>query len=99
MRENTEKSRFEIVDGETVAGFVTERTKDDAVHLIHTEIDDAYGGQGLGSQLVSATLDTLRERGVAVVPDCPFVARYIQSHPAYASLVPEDRRAEFGVQQ
>jgi hypothetical protein len=30
-----------------------------------------------------------------VLPFCPFIRGYIQRHPAYLDLVPDDRRAEF----
>jgi predicted GNAT family acetyltransferase len=30
-----------------------------------------------------------------VLPFCPFIRGYIQRHPAYLDLVPDERRAEF----
>ena len=32
-----------------------------------------------------------------MIPVCPFVRAYIAGHPEYLDLVPEDRRAEFGL--
>ncbi|MFC6714248.1 GNAT family N-acetyltransferase [Branchiibius cervicis] len=32
-------------------------------------------------------LDDLREKGVHVVPSCPYVRRWIDQHPEYADLV------------
>ena len=61
----------------------------------HAEVDDAYEGQGLASKLAQQSLDTARERGLAVIPACPFYAGYIQRHPAYVDLVPEDERAAY----
>ncbi|WP_420803744.1 GNAT family N-acetyltransferase [Saccharopolyspora erythraea] len=40
-------------------------------------------------------LDSARERGLEVLPHCPFVRSWIARHPEYLELVPEDRRAEF----
>jgi len=37
--------------------------------------------------LARGALDSARERGLAVVPSCPFVASYITKHPEYADLV------------
>jgi predicted GNAT family acetyltransferase len=35
---------------------------------------------------------------VEVLPHCPFMAAYIREHPDdYLSLVPEDRRGQFGL--
>lgn len=40
-------------------------------------------------------LDDARERGLAVLPFCPFVRAHIQRHREYADLVPAARRGEF----
>ena len=34
---------------------------------------------------------------LAVLPFCPFVNGYIESHPDYVELVPEDYRDKFGL--
>ncbi len=98
-----EESRFEIrLDGR-LAGFAEYRTKPDGAHpgllvLTHTEIDEAFEGRGLGSVLVRAALDTARERGVPVRPDCPFVRAYVARHPdEYLDLVPDDLRSRLGL--
>jgi predicted GNAT family acetyltransferase len=85
--DNPDESRFEIrVDGER-AGFAAYKLHPDRIVFLHTEIDDAYEGRGLGGTLVKAALDSARERGLRVVPTCPFVKRYIERHPVYADLV------------
>jgi uncharacterized protein len=95
VADNPEASRFEVlVDGE-VAGFTGYRRADGAVAFTHTVIDQAFEGRGLGSVLARGALDTTREAGSPVLPFCPFIRGYIQRHPAYLDLVPDDRRAEF----
>lgn len=90
-----ERHRFEIhVDGRR-AGLVTYRLRQGRVSFLHTEIDDAYGGQGLAGVLVRTALDAARERGLAVLPYCPYVRAWIGKHPDYLDLVPVERRAEF----
>ena len=90
-----EWARFEIhVDGK-LAGFVSYRIDPGVITFTHTEIDEAYGGQGLGGTLVRAALDTTRARRLGVVPECPFVRRWISRHPEYVDLVPEAERARF----
>ena len=59
----------------------------------HTEIDDAFEGQGLGSTLAKAALADAREHGLRVVPLCPFIAGYIKKHPEYTDLVDHDALA------
>jgi predicted GNAT family acetyltransferase len=82
-----ERRRYEIsVDGRP-AGHVRYRRRDEEITFIHTEIDEAFGGRGLGSRLAAHVLDEARARGLRVVPLCPFIAGYIRSHPEYADLV------------
>jgi predicted GNAT family acetyltransferase len=89
--------RFVIrVDGET-AGFAQYRDRGRALAFVHTEIDDRHEGRGLGGRLVSAALDDVRSRGLAVLPFCPFVRGYIERHPDYLDLVPKTQRAQFGL--
>jgi uncharacterized protein len=40
-------------------------------------------------------LDAARAGGLAVLPFCPFVRRYIQRHREYADLVPANERPRF----
>jgi len=95
VTDNPSENRYEIsVDGE-LAGFVQYRAKAGLIALIHTEIDDRFEGQGLGGQLIAHALDDARARALAVLPFCPFANAYIQRHPEYVDLVPEDRRQAF----
>lgn len=65
-----------------------------ALVLVHTEVDDGYGGQGLGGRLVRAVFDEARTEGVPVVPRCPYAQRWLGSHAEYLTDVPpRDRRA------
>jgi uncharacterized protein len=80
------RSRFEIlVDGKP-AGQAVYELRPGTIVFLHTEVDDAYGGRGLGGILVRAALDSSRERGLHVVASCPFVRSWIQKHPDYADL-------------
>lgn len=90
-----EKSRFEIkVDGQ-VAGFAEYRLRGDHITFTHTEVGDAYAGQGLAGKLVRFALDDVKGRGLAVLPECPYVRAWIAKHPEYVALVPEERRARY----
>lgn len=74
------------VQGER-AGFALYTHKPGRYIFTHTEIDDRFEGQGLGSRLAEAALDDVRAKGERVVPLCPFIAAFIEHHPAYADLV------------
>ena len=84
---NPEESRYEIhVDGER-AGFTHYRTRSAALEFDHTEIDDAYEGQGLGGQLARGALDDVRANGGKVIATCPFIKGWIEKHEDYRDLL------------
>ena len=82
-----EDSRFELrVDG-VRAGFMDYAIRGDTFTAIHTEVDPAYGGQGLGERLVRHVLEMVRDTGMALRPVCPFVKAFLQKHHEYDDLV------------
>src|SRR4051794_19551636 len=95
VRDVPERHRFELVttDG-TLAGFAEYRLHGDTITFVHTVIESAFEGQGLGSTLIRAALDDARAKKRAVVAVCPFVLKFIERHSDYADLVAEQHRAE-----
>lgn len=53
------------------------------VVFTHTGVPDAYRGQGLAAQLVTAGLTWAREQRLQVVPACSYVAVFLQRHPEW----------------
>lgn len=90
VTDNPQASRYELWLGSTRAGLIQYRAKPGTVLLVHTEIDPAFEGQGLGEQLVAGALADLRARGLKLVPLCPFVRAYLRRHPDQADLVAGD---------
>ena len=86
VRDNAQASRFEVrIDGAVaVADY---RLEGDRILLTHTEVPAALEGRGLGSALIRAALASARERGLKVVPQCTFVAAYMQRHPETQDLL------------
>ena len=84
---NDERERFEAtVDGE-LAGYSEYTLGEGRIEFTHTEVDDAFEGQGVGSTLVSEALDQVRAEGLDVIATCEFVASYIERHQEYADLL------------
>src|SRR4051812_19324387 len=90
VSDNPAESRFEIYCDAELAGFAEydgSHLDDGRIVFTHTEVDPRFEGHGVGGRLVRFALDDARARGLAVVPSCPFVRRYIREHPAYKDLV------------
>jgi len=90
VTDNPGRQRYELWLGDRRAGLIQYLTEPGAVLLVHTEIDPAFAGQGLGDRLVAGALGDLRARGLKLVPVCPFVRAYLRRHPGYADLVVDD---------
>lgn len=84
---NEADARFEIAVAGERAGFTAYVDDGDSRIFFHTEVDDAYAGQGLAAILVRQALDETRAAGLAVVPVCPYVARYVKSHHDWDDIV------------
>lgn len=93
--DDTEASRFEAFADGDLAGFIAYSIANGQIALVHTEIENAYEGKGVGSTLVRHALHMVRETGRALLPVCPFVRAYVQRHPEYVDLVPSEQRSRF----
>jgi predicted GNAT family acetyltransferase len=87
VADNPSELRYELwVDGR-LAGLIRYTLDGDVVTMVHTEVEPAFEGQGLGQALVAGALDLARAEGRLVRPLCPFVAKYIARHGEYADVV------------
>jgi predicted GNAT family acetyltransferase len=90
-----EDNRFiATIDGEQ-AGFIVYRLRPGLLALIHTEVEERFEGHGVGGRLARFALDQAREKGLAVLPFCPFVNAWMKRHPEYTDLVPPSYRDNF----
>jgi predicted GNAT family acetyltransferase len=97
VADNPEKARYEVLADGDLAGFVQYQLRQNDIAFTHTQTEFQFRGRGIAGHLVRAALDSARERGLQVLPYCPFVRTWIGEHPDYADLVPAGRRAEFGL--
>jgi uncharacterized protein len=87
VRDNAERQRFEGLDESgTVVGFVQYQRSDGELRLVHTEVDEAVEGRGVGSSLARGVLYDVRSGDDRVVVECSFLNSYIDKHPEYAGL-------------
>jgi uncharacterized protein len=82
---NESKSQFEAkVDGKvSVAGY---KLSPGTITFTHTSVPEELNGRGIAGKIVAAGLDYARSKGLKVVPQCPYVAKYMERHPEYNDL-------------
>jgi uncharacterized protein len=93
VEHNPEKYRYELFVGDRQAGFAQYHDSGNRVVFTHSEIDDAFSGQGLGKVLAAGALDDAVARDKVIVPMCPFIARYVSKnsdrYAAHVQATPE----------
>lgn len=78
---------YEAVLGGGVAGHLLFRRRGGLLVLVHTEVDPAFEGRGIGGALARFALDDARAQGLLVRPECPFVRAWLAKHPGYEDLL------------
>ena len=96
VRDNPELSRFEIDLGDSVA-IAEYKLSERAIRFTHTEVPKQHGGRGIGSALIRAGLASARERGLKVIPICPFFAAYLKRHEDVQDLLDDSSRRRLGL--
>lgn len=94
---NAEAGRFEVRLGDEVA-FAEYRELASGILFPHTEVPPAFEGRGVGGLLVRTALAYAREKGVKVMPVCPFFAATIRKHSEYHDLVHPLYRKALGLE-
>lgn len=86
VRDNRAEQEFEMDVGghRAVAAYQRENGR---IVFTHTVVPPEIEGRGVASKLIRAGLDSARDQGLRVVPQCTFVAAFIRKHPEYRDLL------------
>ena len=84
--DNLEKSRFELEEQGLLA-FADYRLHGDRMVIPHVEAPVALRGTGAAGRLMTGVLQIVRDRGLKVVPVCPYAAAFVQRHAEFQDLV------------
>ena len=80
-------SRYIIMVDGVQAGFIqVEQTADSAV-FTHTEVSREFEGKGVAGRLAHDALTDAAARGKTIVPECPYIARYLKRHEIPGAVV------------
>jgi predicted GNAT family acetyltransferase len=97
VRDNVERHRFEVDLGGGEFAFADYNLLSGKIMFTHTEVPPHHEGKGLGTALIRAGLAAARERGLKVIPICPFFAAYMQRHAEVQDLLDDSWRKRFGL--
>ena len=79
--------RYEAgLDG-VLVGILQYVIKRGRIALVHTEVFPGFEGRGIAAGLARFALDDARRRGLRVIASCPYVKRYLETHPEYHDIV------------
>jgi len=82
-----EGSRYVLRRGEQELGEAGYDLREGVIRFLHTEIDPEVGEHGLGTILARGALDDVRATSDRrVVPLCPFIRHFIETHEDYRDL-------------
>ena len=97
VRDNPERHRFEIDLGDGTFAIAEYTLRPGKIMFTHTEVPEAHEGKGIGTTLIRFALDAARDRGLKVVPICPFFAAYMRKHAEVQDLLDPAWRKKFGL--
>lgn len=97
IHDNREAHRYELtVDGQTAVVMYNE--VGGGLLITETLVPVPLEGRGIASRMAKHVLADIRERGLLVLPTCPFFAGYLQKHPAgHADIVHPSYRIALGL--
>ena len=93
LEEGGSKGRYVYRAGGEEAEMTYSKAGEGLVIIDHTEVPDAFRGQGVGAALVARAVVDFRAAGKKVMPLCPFAAAQFRRHPEWADLLQERKRA------
>ena len=87
LKHNDDKKRVEREVEKYVDFIEYKQNKDKNIFLTQTEVPTELEGKGVGSAIVSRTLEWIKNQGYTLAPLCPFVAAYLKRHPEWAAIL------------
>ena len=96
IRNNTDQNRYELPVGDQVA-VVTYNLSEPNLMITETLVPEALEGQGIASRLAKHVIADAKDRGLVILPVCPFFSAYLQKHPEHAETVHPTYRGILGI--
>ena len=81
-----DRFRSAAYDGETCVGIAECEEQEGHRIITHTEVDPAYGGQGIARRLSEEIAAAARRAGKKIVPLCSYAAKMMCGKEAYRDV-------------
>ena len=79
--------RSAAYDGERRVGVAEFDVQDGRWSITHTEVDPAYGGQGIARRLIEAVITEARSRGKKIAPLCSYAEKMMLGRAEYRDVL------------
>jgi predicted GNAT family acetyltransferase len=88
QKDDGSKGSFYIeVDGEEEGVLNYVWAGPDKIIISHTEVEEALKGKNAGKQLVHKAVEFAREKGIKIMPLCPFATAIFKKTPDYRDVL------------
>lgn len=78
--------RFEVKLDDEVA-YIDYRWYDGRLMLLYIYVPVPYRGKGISNVLIREALEYAKSKGVKINIYCPYIAKYVRTHPEYHDLL------------
>lgn len=83
ISESESKGKAYIGDAQKPDAEMTfSKAGEDKIIIDHTEVSESLKGQGAGKQMLMALVEMARERGIKILPLCPFAHAMFRKDPS-----------------
>ncbi len=80
-KEKNDRGRLSLTEHEAEVGFMTYYyASPGIIHVDHTVVSKDYEGGGVGKRLFMEIVAFARDKGLMIVPECPYVGRMFERH-------------------
>lgn len=86
--ENPKGGDFVIQEnGNRLAEMSYTNAGDDKIIIAHTFVEDSLRGEHIGKDLVKASVEFARQKGIKILPLCPFAKAVFDKHSEYEDVL------------
>ncbi len=88
LKSNDKNGAFFIeLDGKQEALMTFVFAGDDKIIIDHTEVNSGNNGKGFGKKMVAKAVEFVREKGIKIIPLCPFAKSVFDKTPEFRDVL------------